>query len=260
MSTRDVAADLDLALECAALGERVAASFFGRENLHVTSKPDGSPVTIADSTVEEQMRALLMERRPGDGILGEELGEWGQRRTRWIIDPIDGTHNFINVDPAWAVLIGLQVDGEVTVGVVNAPMLGRRWWAGRGLGAFADGHRMRASATEALARSHYTQRTARRLRAHSLSTHLTERLEQTMGPGGPEFFWADLLVADGTVDIDVSLNPKIWDLAARRVILEESGAKSTDIHGEHRIDTGSSLTANPRLHAALLEPAESAFR
>ena len=136
--------DLELALRLADAADAISLPLYG-SGLAVERKPDSTPVTEADRAVEAELRRLLAEERPDDGILGEEQGESGERARRWILDPIDGTRNYSRVIPVWATLVALEENGLVRVGVVSAPALGRRWWAERGSGAYADGERMRVS-------------------------------------------------------------------------------------------------------------------
>ena len=134
--TDDHAADLDLALELADLADAVSLARFRAVDLDVQTKPDRTPVTEADLAVERAIRDRLAEARPGDGILGEEFGTEGDSTRQWIIDPIDGTANFLRGVPVWGTLIALAVDGVPVVGVASSPAMGRRWWAARGHGAW----------------------------------------------------------------------------------------------------------------------------
>ncbi len=140
--------DLALALELADTADRISLSRFRAGDLEVETKPDLTPVTEADRAVEEALRIRLGKERPDDAVVGEEFG--GQREAegaarRWIIDPIDGTKNYLRGIPIFAGLVALQEDGRITVGVASAPALGRRWWATRGGGSFADGRSIRVS-------------------------------------------------------------------------------------------------------------------
>jgi histidinol-phosphatase len=130
-------ADLDLALDLADAADRVTSTAFRRPDLAVETKPDLTPVTDADRSAEHTIRRVLDSRRPGDAVVGEEYGTTGTGDRRWIVDPIDGTKNFVRGIPVWATLIALEEAGQLMVGVVSAPALCRRWWAGKGLGAFA---------------------------------------------------------------------------------------------------------------------------
>ena len=130
--------DLALALSIADAADALTSSRFGSVDLHVEAKPDLTPVTDADTAVEAMVRARLAAARPADGVLGEEEGETGAGAgRRWVLDPVDGTKNFVRGVPVWATLLALEADGEVVVGVVSAPALGRRWWAAAGTGAWA---------------------------------------------------------------------------------------------------------------------------
>src|SRR5204863_7315957 len=141
--------DLALALELADKADEISQRHFRAADLVVETKPDLTPVTIADRAVEDALRGMVPST---DAVVGEESGASGpdDSSRRWIIDPIDGTKNFVRNIPVWATLIALEVDGEITVGVASAPALGRRWWAARGLGAFADGQPIHVSAVAAL--------------------------------------------------------------------------------------------------------------
>ncbi len=137
--------DLQLALELADMADPIALSRFRASDLKVETKPDMTPVTEADRAVEAALRERLAAARPEDAIVGEELGATGASGRRWIIDPIDGTKNYVRGIPIFGTLIALEEDGEVTVGVASAPALGHRWWALRGEGAWADGEPIRVS-------------------------------------------------------------------------------------------------------------------
>ena len=151
--------DLALAHELADAADAITLDRFGALDLVVERKPDLTPVSDADTAVERAVRALLATRRPGDAVLGEEYGETGTGPRRWVVDPVDGTKNFVRGVPVWATLVDLQVDEHVEVGVVSAPALGRRWWAARGLGShagtsYADARRLRVSGVTSLADAH----------------------------------------------------------------------------------------------------------
>lgn len=151
-----LAADLALALELADLADAVALRHFRRADLASRRKPDRSLVSAVDVEAEEALRRHLGRRRPADAVVGEELGgpAAGEARRRWLLDPLDHTANFVRGVPAFASLVALEDDGEVTVGVVSAPALGSRWWAARGAGAFADGRRIAVSAVSRLDEAH----------------------------------------------------------------------------------------------------------
>ena len=249
----EVQADLDLALRLATAASRLAMRRFEQGRLFVTAKDDGSPVSDADMAVERRIRSMLETERPGDAMIGEEFGESGSSRRRWIVDPIDGTANYVSADPNWAVLIALEIDGDPVVGVADAPALGRRWWSGRGLGAWSDSQRLQARPvpfheSRLSARGH---RDLERLPQH----HPLRRTLGKLPAATRELFWAELSVVqdDCDVDIDICLAAQPWDLAARKAIVVEAGGRFSDAAGSSRIDSGTSLTAHPAVHEQILD-------
>jgi histidinol-phosphatase len=236
--------DLSLALELADLADAISLERFRARDLVVETKPDLSPVTEADTAVEQAIRARLAADRPGDGVLGEEYGENMGSARRWIVDPIDGTRNYSRGVPVWATLIALE-DGDVLqVGVVSAPALQRRWWAELGSGAFADGVAIRVSKVA---------RVEDAVLSFALDGPLPEVASRAWLPRGFGDFWAHMLVAEGAVDgaID-AVGVKVWDLAAVRIVVEEAGGRFSDREGIARIDGGSAVSSNGLLHDELL--------
>jgi histidinol-phosphatase len=238
-----LSSDLELALALVEAADAIAMPRF-RSGLAIETKADLTPVTEADRAVEAEIRRLLAGARPDDAILGEEAGAAGAGTRRWIVDPIDGTRNYARGIPVWATLVALEVDGEVEVGVASAPALGRRWWAMRGEGAFANGEGIRVSAIAAVEEAVLSFPLERELPA------LARRAWHTRGFGD---FWAHMLVAEGVVDGAVDA-PGVseWDLAAVQVIVEEAGGRFSNAAGQPRIDSGSAISSNGLLHGELL--------
>ena len=236
--------DLVLALGLADLADDIALRRFRAHDLLVETKPDLSPVTEADTAVEQAIRARLAADRPADGVLGEEYGDDSTGGRRWIVDPIDGTRNYSRGVPVWATLIALEENGSVQVGVVSAPALGRRWWAERGAGAFADGQAIRVSAVGRIEDA---------VLCFAVEQQLPTVASRCWHARGFGDFWAHMLVAEGAVDgaID-AIGVSVWDLAAVRVIVEEAGGRFTDQAGVARIDGGSAISSNGHLHDELL--------
>lgn len=249
--------DLALAHELADAADAITLARFGALDLVVKSKPDLTPVSDADLAVEQAIRSVLASRRPDDAVLGEEDGETGTGPRRWVIDPVDGTKNFVRGVPVWASLVALQQEGVVTVGVVSAPALGRRWWAGRGLGAFTGGaltaaRRLQVSSVGSLAD------------ASVAYSSLTGWEEQDRLPGLLQLsrdvwrtraygdFWSHVLVAEGAVDASFEPEVSLWDLAPLQVVVEEAGGRFTDLTGAARADGGSVVCSNGRLHDEVL--------
>ncbi len=249
--------DLALAHELADTADVITLARFRAQDLRVDSKPDLTPVTDADRSVEQALRALVASRCPHDAVLGEEYGEEGAGSRRWVIDPIDGTKNFVRGVPVWATLLALQVDGVVTAGVVSAPALGRRWWAARGLGAYAGpsqraAQRIRVSAVTDLSDAQLS---------YSSLTGWDEqgRLEGLLGLSRKAWrtrafgdFWSHVLVAEGAVDASFEPDVSLWDLAALQVVVEEAGGRFTDLGGAARPDGGSVVCSNGLLHEEVL--------
>ena len=238
-------ADLDLALRLAHAADEIALSRFRARDLIVETKPDRTPVTEADRAVEKELRTILGVERRRDAILGEEEGQTGSSQRRWILDPIDGTRNYTRGVPVWATLIALEDHGRVTVGVVSAPALHRRWWAERGAGAHANGDVVRVSRVA---------RPEDAVLTFALEQSLPSLVGRAWHARGYGDFWSHMLVAEGAVDgaID-AIGVSVWDLAAVQVIVEEAGGTFTDFAGEQRIDGNSAISSNGLLHAELLE-------
>ncbi|HLB81783.1 MAG TPA: inositol monophosphatase family protein [Gemmatimonadales bacterium] len=233
--------------------DEIALTFFGAKRLRVDEKPDLSPVTEADQAIETMARALLRERQPALGLLGEEQGEVaGATGTRLIIDPIDGTRNFVRGIPVFATLLAIETDGEVVAGVASAPALGARWRAARGAGAFRDSRRLRVSGMHSLdeALLFHGNLGLKEGGPPPGFTQLVGRIGHTRGFGD---FYQHMLVAEGAgeVAIDPVMHP--WDIAALQVIVEEAGGRATSLGGERSIYTGSLVTSNGALHEAMLD-------
>ena len=249
--------DLALAHELADSADAITMERFGAVDLQVDSKPDLTPVTDADRGVEQALRSLVASRQPGDAVLGEEYGDTGTGPRRWVIDPVDGTKNFVRGVPVWATLIALQVDGDVQVGVVSAPALGRRWWAARGLGAHSGGslaqaRRLQVSAVRDLADAHlsYSSLTGWEEQGRLPGLlDLSRRVWRTRAFGD---FWSHVLVAEGAVDVSCEPEVSLWDLAPLQVVVEEAGGRFTDLSGAARPDGGSVVCSNGVLHDEVL--------
>jgi histidinol-phosphatase len=238
-----VGTDLDLALQLADAADAISLPHF-RSGLTIETKPDLTPVTEADRAVEVELRRILAEQRPQDAVLGEEHGVAGTGSRRWILDPIDGTRNYARGIPVWATLIALEDGGVVQVGVASAPALGRRWWAERGAGAFADDEPISVSSIATVDEA---------VLSFALEQPIPELARRAWHVRGIGDFWAHMLVAEGAVDGAVdSIGVSEWDLAAVQVIVEEAGGRFSDFAGDALIDSGSAVTSNGLLHGELL--------
>jgi histidinol-phosphatase len=255
-----LADDLSLALELADVADAITLSRFRAADLVVETKPDLTPVSEADRAVERALRERLAQARPEDSVLGEEYGDSsapaGARR--WIVDPIDGTKNYVRGAPVWGTLIGLEQDGEIVAGVVSAPALARRWWATRGGGAFAqDGlddepRRLRVSAIAELDAAQLCLYEVEAWEKLGRLDSVIELATRCWRSGGFGDFWGYMLVAEGVAEISLDPSVSVWDLAALKVIVEEAGGRFTDLGGVATIEGGDSLATNGRVHEAAL--------
>jgi len=258
-ASRSLSDDLALALRLADEADRISLGSFRDRDLHVETKPDRSPVTEADLAVERAIREGLAAERPADGILGEEYGVEGDSARQWIVDPIDGTANYLRGVPVWGTLIALAVDGAPRVGVVSSPALGRRWWAVSGGGAWttdapgAEPRSIRVSCVAELDDASVSfQSIAQWDQAGYLDRliALTRRIWRDRAYGD---MWSYMLLAEGLLDAVGEFGVKSYDLAALIPIVEEAGGTFTSVDGTPGPGNGSSLASNGLLHPALLE-------
>lgn len=251
-----VADDITLALSLADQADALTMERFGAMDLRVETKPDLTPVTDADRGAEESLRKTLADNRPDDAVLGEEFGGTATFSGRqWVLDPIDGTKNFVRGVPVWSTLIALLVDGVPQVGVVSAPALGRRWWAGTDEGAFTSF----AGATRRISVSGVGDLDSASLSFSDLTTgwddarakflDLYDAVWRVRGYGD---FWSYCLVAEGAVDVAVEPEVKLWDLAPLDVLVREAGGRFTSLDGTPGPHGGSAVATNGLLHDEVL--------
>lgn len=249
--------DLRLALVLADQVDALTMSRFRSRDLVVESKPDTTPVTDADRAAEDLVRSVLGRSRTRDAILGEERGSTGHGPRQWVLDPIDGTKNFVRGVPVWATLIALLEEGRPVLGVVSAPALGRRWWGAEGSGAWTG--RSLTSATR-LAVSGVRELGDASLSYASLGgweargdldrfLDLTRRVWRTRAYGD---FWSYMLVAEGAVDIAAEPELALYDMAALVPIVTEAGGRFTSLAGEAGPHGGNAVATNGLLHDAVL--------
>lgn len=249
----DLTEDLQLALRLADAADAVTMSRFDATDLDVRVKADASHVTEADLATERVLRELLSAERAGDGILGEEYGTSGDAARQWIIDPIDGTANYLKGIPMWTTLIALAIDGVPRVGVASQPALGRRWWAASGHGAWTntpDGgtRRLGVSNVDAVAEASVSFQSLAQWddvgRADDL-LRLSRAVWRDRGYGDT---WPYMLLAEGRLEFVAEFGVKEYDIAALVPIVHEAGGRFTDIDGADSLSSRSSLATNGRLH------------
>ncbi|WHT23472.1 histidinol-phosphatase [Crossiella sp. CA-258035] len=259
MGVTTYSADLDLALRLADTADSITLDRFRARDLAVERKPDRTPVTDADLAVEDAIRAVLTAERPADEVAGEERGgtDTGAGRV-WVLDPIDGTKNFLRGVPAYATLIALVEDGRPVVGVISAPALHRRWWAAREAGAWAaptggEPQRLAVSGVRELADAYLsTTHLGSWVEHHSRDAYLrlVDACWENRAFGD---FWQHCLVAEGVIDLAAEAVVNPWDVAAAQVLVEEAGGRFTDLSGKPDYTGGSVLTSNGLLHQLALD-------
>jgi histidinol-phosphatase len=248
--------DLALAHALADLADAISLDRYQSQDLVVITKPDNTPVTDADRAVETAIREALGMHRAGDGLVGEEFGsDKGSSGRYWVIDPIDGTKNFMRGVPTWATLIALvQVDAsgneEVVVGIASAPALARRWAAAKGHGATVNEKKISVSKVSLLSDASIS---------YSDFVGWGDRLEpfQKMLAGawrtrGIGDFWSHMLVAEGAVDVAIEPSLALWDMAALDIIVREAGGTFTNTAGQNGPFGGSGVSTNGVLHNAVI--------
>ncbi len=247
-------ADLDFALHLADLADQITLAKYRAQDLKIETKPDSTPVTEADRAVEEMLREQITASYPLDGIVGEEFGDSNAEQSRlWILDPIDGTKNYLRGVPVWATLIALVVDDEPIVGVVSAPALGRRWWAQKGAGAFTrdvDGsiRKIYVSKVSNISDSSFSYSDEIGWEKHGTGNGFANLVAEVWRSRAYGDFWSHIMVAEGAVDIAAEPQLNKWDMAANNAIVIEAGGKVTSFTGGSAFDDGNAISTNGLLH------------
>jgi histidinol-phosphatase len=242
---------LAVAVEAARAAGEVALKYY-HGGFDVVLKPDDTPVTQADREGEQVIREIVGRAFPDHGFLGEEFGADGSREVRWIIDPIDGTKNFVRHIPFWAVLIGFEEHGAVGAGVILNPVTGELLTARKGGGAFVNGERVRVSDSTELRDAFLVHAGLGLVRPTRYWEGMVRLIDATSRQRGFGDYYGYALVAEGKAEIYAELDLRPWDLAAAKIIVEEAGGRFTDLEGHETIYSGTALATNGRLHDAVL--------
>ncbi|SEK19833.1 histidinol-phosphatase [Rhodococcus maanshanensis] len=251
--------DLELALRIADEADSITMARFGALDLKVDDKPDLTPVSDADLAVERAVRAVLAAERPEDAVLGEEFGGDATFEGRqWVVDPIDGTKNFVRGVPVWATLIALLQDGVPVVGVISAPALKRRWWAAEGAGAFGsfDGgepNRISVSAVDRLESASLSFASLSGWRDRGIRNQFIALTDEVWRVRGYGDFYSYCLLAEGALEIAAEPEVSLWDLAPLDILVREAGGRFTALDGSAGPHGGSAVASNGLLHDAVLE-------
>ncbi|WP_298942131.1 inositol monophosphatase family protein [uncultured Microbacterium sp.] len=253
----DLSGELALALRLADAADEVSMARFDAPDLDVQTKADASHVTEADLATERAIRGILADERPGDGIFGEEFGTSGDAARQWIIDPIDGTANYLKGIPMWTTLIALSIDGVPRVGVASQPALGRRWWAASGLGAWTNTpsgapRRLSVSSVSDVAASSVSFQSIAQWDEAGHTDALLRLSRAVWRDRGYGDTWPYMLVAEGRLEFVAEFGVKEYDIAALVPIIREAGGTFTDYDGADSLSSRSSLATNGILHDSFL--------
>ena len=252
MNGFDAASELQFAQRLADAADAITMPHYTNRSFSLDWKANHTEVTEADRDTESAIAAIVLAERPTHGLFGEEHGLVGDASSpwRWIVDPIDGTSNFVRGIPVWATLIALtHAEHGPLVGVVSAPAMNRRWWAAKGVGAFADGRRCRVSTVARLEEAQLSVTFSKGWDALGLTDELVRLQQQAYRARGFGDFWQHMLVAEGAVDLAidaVGLQP--YDLAAVMVVVEEAGGTFTDRKGVRTFESDTAISSNGLLH------------
>jgi histidinol-phosphatase len=249
--------DLRLGHVIADMVDSLTMSRFQAADLRVETKPDLTPVTDADRDAEELVRNQLKRTRPRDAVVGEEFDATGRGARRWIVDPIDGTKNFVRGVPVWATLLALVDEDKVVVGIVSAPALQRRWWATTGTGAWSgrslsSARRLQVSAVSSIHDASLSYSEIGEWEKAGRSEQflsLTRRVWRSRAFGD---FWSYMLLAEGAVDIAAEPDLAVYDMAALVPVIVEAGGRFTSLDGADGPFHGSAVATNGELHETVL--------
>jgi histidinol-phosphatase len=252
--------DLALAHLLADTADSISTARFRALDLHVESKPDLTPVSDADTAVEKAIRSTLARARPRDGVLGEEYGMTapaGSSTRQWVIDPIDGTKNFVRGVPIWGTLIALMEGDTPVAGLVSAPALGRRWWGAVGLGAYAGKHqraatRIKVSSVSQLSDASFSYSSLSGWAENGRLESVVDLSLQAWRSRAYGDFYGYMLLAEGALDVMVEPELSLWDVAALIPIVTEAGGVFTDLEGRVGPGGGSAIATNGHLHDVIL--------
>lgn len=249
--------DVRLAHVLADSVERVTMTRFKADDLRIDTKPDLTPVTDADRDAEELIRGQLKRTRPRDAVQGEEFGTTGHGSRRWIIDPIDGTKNYVRGLPVWATLIGLVDGDQPVVGLVSAPALNRRWWAAAGSGAYTgrnlySAKRIQVSGVSSISDASLSYASLGGWRDIGRRDQFLALMDDCWRTRGFGDFWSYMLVAEGACDLAAEPELAVHDMAALVPIVTEAGGRMTSLDGSAAPWGGNAVATNGLLHDEVL--------
>ena len=263
VATFSLHADLAFARSLADMADEISMDRFRANDLVVTTKPDMTPVSDADQAVELAIRAAVADSRPDDSVLGEEFGTEGDSRRQWIIDPIDGTKNYVRGIPVWATLISLAIDGVPVIGVVSSPALGRRWWASTGNGAFVSEklgspvqhheRRIHVSGVSTLSDASISCSGLTRWESAGRLQQMLQLARSVWRTRDYGDMWPYMMVAEGVIELSGEFDLQVYDMAALVPIVLEAGGSFTSVDGRPGPWHRSALATNGLLHQQAID-------
>lgn len=250
------AEDLAFTHQLADVADKLSMARFGALDLKIETKPDLTPVSDADKSVEEELRKLINKYSASDSIIGEEFGKEGNGNREWILDPIDGTKNFVRGVPFWGTLIGLRVDGILTTGMVSAPALGRRWFGATGLGSylqtktnsFQSERKLQVSKVSKLEDAYLGYSSQDLWKNPTQQDTFEKLLKNVWRARGFGDFIIHMMVAEGSLDVSIEPSLAVWDMAALIPIIREAGGNVTSLNNGDALQEKSMVTTNSLLH------------
>ncbi len=250
--------DLRLTHLLADAADKISVARFRARDLQITTKPDHTAVSDADTAVEEQIRHMLGQARRRDAVHGEEMDDTGWAPRQWIIDPIDGTANFVRGVPVWATLIALMDKGQVRVGMVSAPLLGRRWWAAEAEGAYTGrsligAERIHVSKISKVSDAFLSYSSVDGWISSGRGQGFVDLMRDSGRTRAFGDFWSYMMVAEGIVDMATEPELKLHDMAALDIIVREAGGTFTNLDGEPGVEGPGAIASNGLLHDELVD-------
>ncbi len=235
------------------VADEIALHYFNHSTLDVSIKDNMTPVSAGDLAIENEIRSLVKKEYPDLSIIGEEYGETiANSSLKLIIDPIDGTKNFIRGLPFFGSLFAIEDDGDVIAGMVSAPALNGRWWAEKGNGAFYNGKAIHTSSVSSLTEANGFHGSLFGSEASSTSEPVIQLLKDTNRQRGFGDFYPHMLVAMGCGEYAIDFKLSVWDIAPLKIIVEEAGGICSDTSGKRTIYSGNIISSNQKLHQTVL--------
>ncbi|RAP23166.1 histidinol-phosphatase [Candidatus Marinamargulisbacteria bacterium SCGC AG-343-K17] len=236
------------------VADEIALHYFNSASLEVEIKDNMTPVSAGDLAIENEIRSLVKNEHPELSIIGEEYGETtANSKLKLIIDPIDGTKNFIRGLPFFGSLFAIEDDGEIVAGMVSAPALKARWWASKGNGAFYNGAPIHTSNVASLAEANGFYGSLFGSEASSTPEPVINLLKDTYRQRGFGDFYPHMLVAMGCGEYAIDFKLSVWDIAPLKIIVEEAGGQFSNTQGENTIYSGNIISSNQKLHSTVLD-------